>query len=194
LLSSKIGGPSVHPPAPSFLFSPPASYGPKVWKEEGGTERYRRALYTFRFRSVPYPALQAFDVPNADFACVRRVRSNTPLQALTALNEPVFMDCARGLAWQTLTESGKNNGEMLNYAFRRCVARLPNKREKDILLGLLNRELERFAKGEADAWDLAGFDSEHPPVLPEGVSVARVAAWTAVARVMLNLDETITRE
>ena len=77
---------------PSPRPSPPPSSGER--------ERYRRALYTFRFRSVPYPALQAFDVPNGDYACVRRLRSNTPLQALTALNEPVFMDCARALAWR----------------------------------------------------------------------------------------------
>ena len=94
LLNPKVGGPSVQPDAPAFLFVPPASYGPKVWKEETGPERYRRALYTFRFRSVPYPVLQTFDAPNADFACTRRVRSNTPLQALTTLNEPLFLDCA----------------------------------------------------------------------------------------------------
>ncbi len=79
LLNSRLGGPSVFPPAPDFLFLPPASYGPKVWKEETGPDRYRRALYTFRYRSVPYPALQTFDAPNGDFSCVRRSRSNTPL-------------------------------------------------------------------------------------------------------------------
>ena len=82
LLNPRIGGPGVFPPAPEFLFSPPTSYGPKVWKESTGPDRYRRALYTFRFRSVPYPMLQAFDAPNGDFSCVRRVKSNTPLQAL----------------------------------------------------------------------------------------------------------------
>ena len=82
LLDPKIGGPSVSPPVPMFLFQPPASYGPKVWNESNGPERYRRALYTFRYRSVPYPMLQTFDAPNGDFSCVRRTRSNTPLQAL----------------------------------------------------------------------------------------------------------------
>ena len=74
LLDPEIGGPSVFPPAPAFLFQPPTSYGPKVWNEATGPERYRRALYTFRYRSVPYPMLQAFDAPNGDFACVRRTR------------------------------------------------------------------------------------------------------------------------
>ena len=78
LLNPQVGGPSVHPPAPEFLFLPPASYGPKNWKTDQGAGQYRRALYTFRFRSVPYPALQAFDAPNGDFSCVRRTRSNTP--------------------------------------------------------------------------------------------------------------------
>ena len=96
VLDPKIGGPSVCPPAPAFLFQPPTSYGPKVWNEAAGPERYRRALYTFRYRSVPYPMLQAFDAPNGDFACVRRTRSNTPLQALTTLNEPIYLECARG--------------------------------------------------------------------------------------------------
>ena len=101
LLDPKIGGPSVCPPAPAFLFQPPVSYGPKVWNEAIGIERYRRAFYTFRYRSVPYPMLQAFDAPNGDFACVRRSRSNTPLQALATLNEPIYLECAGH--WRCLT-------------------------------------------------------------------------------------------
>src|SRR5690606_9860599 len=84
ILEPERGGLPVYPPAPAFLFLPPASYGPKVWNEETGRGRYRRALYTFRYRSVPYPVLQTFDAPTGDFSCVRRVRSNTPLQALTS--------------------------------------------------------------------------------------------------------------
>ena len=94
LLNPKVGGPPIHPPLPAFLFQPPASYGPKVWPVETGPERYRRSLYIFRFRSVPHPMLQTFDAPNGDFACVRRSRSNTPLQALMTLNEPDFLECA----------------------------------------------------------------------------------------------------
>ena len=98
LLNREIGGPPVYPPAPEFLFKPPVSYGPKQWHTESDDQRYRRALYTFRFRSVPYPALDAFDTPNGDASCVRRVRSNTPLQALTTLNETVFLEAAEALA------------------------------------------------------------------------------------------------
>ncbi|MFO0952396.1 MAG: PSD1 and planctomycete cytochrome C domain-containing protein [Isosphaeraceae bacterium] len=104
LLDPKVGGPSVYPPAPDFLFQPPASYGPKVWDESKGGDRYRRAVYTFRYRSVPYPALQTFDAPNGDFACVRRPRSNTPLQRAVTLNEPEFLECARALAQKTVRE------------------------------------------------------------------------------------------
>ena len=98
LLNPAVGGPSVFPPAPEFLFQPPASYGPKTWNVDTGPDRFRRALYTFRFRSVPYPMLQTFDAPIGEIACARRARSNTPLQALTTLNEPLFVECARALA------------------------------------------------------------------------------------------------
>ena len=92
LLNPAIGGRSVFPPLPGFLLLPPASYGPKVWPEDKGPNRYRRGVYTFRYRSVPYPMLQTFDAPNGDASCVRRTHSNTPLQALMTLNEPVFLD------------------------------------------------------------------------------------------------------
>src|SRR5206468_5823423 len=131
-----LGGPSVCPPLPKFMTLPPVSYGPKIWDEATGPDRYRRALYTFRYRSIPYPALQAFDAPNGDFACVRRSRSNTPLQALTALNEPVFMECARALGQKAMAEGGASDGDRLTHAFRRCVARKPSAEESAELLTL----------------------------------------------------------
>ncbi len=196
LLNPTIGGPSSFPPAPDFLFAPPASYGPKTWKTDTGSGRFRRALYTFRYRSVPYPALQAFDAPNGDFSCVRRTRSNTPLQALTSLNEPIFLECARGLAQQTLRDGGATDAERVRYAFRRCVAREPSEKESTTLLALLSKEGERFARRQAQsAWRrLAAADPEHPPELPAGTTPAQLAAWTVVSRVLLNLDETITKE
>jgi hypothetical protein len=194
LLDPAVGGASVHPPAPAFLFEPPASYGPKVWAEDTGSARYRRALYTFRFRSVPYPALQVFDVPNGDAACVRRSRSNTPLQALTGLNEPIFLECARALGMKALSEGGASDAERLVWAFRRCTSRAPSEGEVGVLEGFLNRERERFEEPGARPWELAAADPGHPPVLPEGVTPAQAAAWTAVGRVLLNLDETVTKE
>ena len=194
LLEPKIGGPSAFPPAPAFLFQPPTSYGPKVWQEATGPDRYRRALYTFRYRSVPYPMLQSFDAPNGDFACVRRTRSNTPLQALTTLNEPIFMECARALALRTLRERSGPDRDRLDYAFRRCLSRKPTEAEAATLLDLLHRQVQRFEKPGADPWSLAADDPKKPPQLPMDATPAQLAAWTAVTRVLLNLDETITKE
>jgi len=182
LLTEKIGGPSVFPPAPAFLFVPPTSYGPKVWNESTGPDRYRRAVYTFRFRSVPYPMLQSFDSPTGDSSCVRRARSNTPLQALTTLNEPLFIEAARALATKTLSEGGSTDAARLNYATRRVLSRTPSKQEANELLALLEKEQTRFSDGTHKPAELAGVDS------------TQAAAWTAVCRVLLNLDETITKE
>jgi hypothetical protein len=194
ILDAKVGGESVYPPAPAFLFEPPASYGPKTWIESAGQERYRRGLYTFRYRSVPYPMLQSFDSPNGDFSCVRRARSNTPLQALTLLNEPVFLDCARALAVSTLREGGSTDSQRLVHAFRCCLARKPTADESDPLLSLLKRETERFSTGSQNPWDLAVSKPSDAVRLPATATPAQLAAWTVVARVLLNLDETITKE
>jgi len=190
LLNPAIGGPSVFPPAPAFLFLPPASYSPKSWKLSEGPERYRRGLYTFRFRSTPFPMLQAFDAPNGEMSCVRRTRSNTPLQALTTLNEPQFVESAQALAQRVLKEGGATDSERLNYAFRLCTARPPNDQESDVLLKMLAKEERRIADGWLSAQELSGIKGG--PV--SAFTPTRAAAWTVVARVILNLDETITKE
>jgi hypothetical protein len=194
LLNPKIGGRSVMPPAPEFLFKPPASYGDFPWVNETDNEKYRRAIYTFRRRSTPFPALLVFDAPVGDFACVRRQRSNTPLQALTTLNEPMFMEAAQALALRTLRDGGRNDRDRVNFAFRRCTARVPSKDEQKELLALLAKQEKRFAGRDTEAWLLAAPDPANPPQLPAGATPAKLAAWTAVARVLLNLDETITKE
>ncbi|HKQ78262.1 MAG TPA: DUF1549 and DUF1553 domain-containing protein [Blastocatellia bacterium] len=194
LLNPKIGGPSVYPPAPAFLFDRPFSFGPKVWTEAKDEDRYRRAIYTFRFRSVPYPMLQVFDAPTGDFSCVRRPRSNSPLQALVTLNEPLFIEAARALALKTLIEGGTSDEQRLNYAFRRALSRLPERRETAELLGLLNRQRERFVAGELNPWNFVADNPDKPFPLPKGARMEDAAAWTVVARALLNLDETITKE
>ncbi len=194
LLNPTVGGRSVFPPLPEFMVEPPVSYGPKIWPEEKGPERYRRALYTFRYRSIPYPMLQTFDAPNGDFACVRRTRSNTPLQALMTLNEPVFVEAARALGLRALREGGDSDAQRLTYAFRRCVARRPSAAELGELQTLLEKERQRFARPDGTPWELAAGDPANPPTLPVGATSADAAAWTVVARVLLNLDETITKE
>lgn len=194
LLNSKMGGPSVYPPAPEFLFKPPASYGPKVWREEKGPDRYRRSLYTFRFRSVPYPTLQTFDAPNGDFACVRRSRSNTPMQALVTLNEITFIEAAKALGLKTVTQGGSTDKAKATFAFRRCLSRKPTEKELSVLLELHSQTVEELKKDQAKAWKLAVMDSDKKPELPAGCSPEELAGWVAVGRVLLNLDETITKE
>ena len=183
LLSDKIGGPPVYPPAPEFLFLPPVSYGPKRWYVEEDEDRYRRSLYTFRYRSVPYPVLDTFDTPRGDAACVRRNRSNTPLQALATLNETVFLEAARALADRTL-EGGGDDADRIRYAFRRTLTRTPTEPETETLLALLDEQKARFASSELDPHELVG----------RGENAVDRAAWTVVSRVLLNLDETITKE
>jgi hypothetical protein len=141
---------------------------------------------------VPYPALQAFDAPNGDMSCVRRARSNTPLQALTTLNEPLFVEAAQALARRTLTEGGSTDRDRLSYAFRLTTARTPTNAEADVLLQLLAKQDRRLADGWLSAGELAGI--KPTSTLPADTTPRRLAAWTAVARVLLNLDETITKE
>jgi hypothetical protein len=191
-LNPKLGGPSIFAPIPESLLA--LSYAPLTWNEETGPDRYRRALYTFRRRSLPYPALQNFDVPNADFSCVRRQRSNTPLQALTTLNEVIFSECARALARRTLEAAGPGDVERVAFAFRSCTSRKPTEAECRVLLDLLNRERARIADGWTDAREIATGRNKTPADLPRGVTPAQLAAYTIVARVVLNLDETITKD
>ncbi|MEO6035292.1 MAG: DUF1553 domain-containing protein, partial [Verrucomicrobiota bacterium] len=193
LLNDKVGGPSLFSPAPDFLFKPPASYGPFTWTEATGPDRYRRALYTFRRRSTPYPMLQVFDTPNGDSSCVRRMRSNTPLQALTTLNEVVFNECAQSLAAKILADGGKTDAERINYAFRRTLSRQPSSDEIAELTRLMDKQKKRIADGWINPLEVATGKNEKP-TLPADATPTQLAAYTAVSRVLLNLDETITKE
>ncbi len=195
LLNPEVGGRSVMPPAPAFLFQPPASYAPFPWVEEKGPNRYRRGVYTWRRRSTPYPMLATFDVPEGNTSCVRRDRSNTPLQALMTLNEPLAVEAARALARLALAEGGSTDPDRVAFAFRRCVSRAPTDPERAILLRLLDDRRQRFAQGWTSPWEVVtGSRSEPPADLPSGASPTDWAAYTVLARVLLNLDETITKE
>ncbi|HUY92664.1 MAG TPA: DUF1553 domain-containing protein [Pirellulales bacterium] len=187
LLSREIGGPGVYPPQPAGIYR--FTQQVKYWQESGGDDRYRRGMYTYFWRSSPYPFLMTFDAPDANTACTRRPRSNTPLQALTLANDRVFVEAAQGLACRVLKEApSAADPERLRYAFRLCFAREPSAVESARLAQLLAGQRQTFAAAEEDAKKVA------PANRPAEVALADAAAWTAVARVLLNLDEFITRE
>ena len=189
LLSPKIGGPSVFPPIPDGVLS--LGYGdPMKWTNSEGEDRYRRGMYTFWKRSVPYPSLAVFDMPNADVACTRRVRSNTPLQSLTLLNDKVFMEAAQAMALR-VWKSSADDRQRMRYAFKLCMAREPDQVELRRLMAALATQYANFAGSTAAAVYVASADLEK---IPEDLDLHKVAAWTMISRALLNLDETITRK
>jgi hypothetical protein len=191
LLSARIGGPSVFPPQPGGLSA--LSYGGLEWKTSSGEDRFRRGLYTFWKRTNPYPMLSAFDAPLAERACVRRERSNTPLQALFLLNDEVFVEASRALARRALGEAEGASGEggaRLKRAFRLATGREPDAVELEELRAFLDAETRRFLD-EPDAAAALALAAGEPR--PEPAALAEIGAWTLLARALLNLDETMTR-
>jgi len=191
LLTEKVGGPSVYPPVPKNVLE--FNYVQISWPEAKGPDRYRRSLYTFRRRSMPDPALGNFDAPSGDLSCARRLRSNTPLAALTGLNEPIFVEAAQGLALRTLKEGVADDAARVEHAFFLCTSRRPTADEKLELLAFLAAQRERLADGWLDARSVAAGDPDKLPELPAGTTPQDAAAWTLVSRVLLNLDETVTK-
>ena len=189
LLNPKIGGPSVYPPIPASVGD--TVYGGFSWPESKGEDRYRRGMYTFCKRSLPFPTLTAFDVPSGETACPRRVRSNTPLQALTTLNEKTFMEAAQAMALRVMKDGGPDNKTRLRYAFRLCTGRLPDREESEKLLKFWQEQYDHFENDTADAVKVSSVDLTN---MPPDVNLHRVAAWAMVSRTLLNLDETITKE
>jgi len=189
LLDGQIGGPPVYPPIPDGVLT--LGYGsPMTWETKAG-DRYRRALYTFVKRSVPYPSLQVFDAPTGESPCPRRSPSDTPLQALTTLNDPVFVEAAQALALRVWKHGGKDDRTRLRFAFELCTGRPPSPKETAVLSSLLQDESQFFSDRTARAVQVATQDVKNPP---QDVNLEKVAAWTMVTRVLLNLDETITKE
>lgn len=186
LLSDKIGGPSVFPyQAPGVMELAQVN---RPWKVSPGQERYRRGMYTYFWRSTPHPLLKLFDAPEAQLTCTQRNRSNTPLQALTLLNDVSLLEFSRGLAGRVLSQAEPDDAGRARYAFRLCMGRDPGGLEESLLSSLIEQQRAEFNNDPAGAQEFAGTD------LPEGVGPAEMAAWTAVARVLLNTDEFITRE
>lgn len=186
LLSREIGGPSVFPPQPEGVFE--FTQDAKPWKTAVGKDRYRRALYTHFWRSSPYPALMVFDAPNANVTCTRRTRSNTPLQALTLANDVQFVECARALADRFLAQGPKPAEARVADAFRLCLSRDPRPEEAGRLVKVFEQQTKRFAEQPDEARQFLGVEAGSG----EGIHVR--AAWTFVARVLMNVDEFVTRE
>ena len=192
LLHPKVGGPSVFPPVPENVLA--YNYvRPTYWNPPQDAERYRRSLYLFRKRSMPDPMLSAFDAPNGDFACARRPRSNTPLAALTSLNEPVFVEAAQALALRIWREGGTTDESRADYAYRLCTSRGARPAEIAALRRLLDDKRARIRSGELQASDIAFSAFTKTSDLPPDATPAELAAWAIVARVLLNLDETLTK-
>jgi hypothetical protein len=192
LLTDKFGGPSVFPPVPPSVLDL-AFFKPDYWKPAEDATRYSRALYVFRKRSMPDPAMIAFDAPTGDTACTRRPRSNSPLAALVALNEPIFVEAAQGLALRVLRDGGPDDAARVNHAFRLCTGRLPTEGERGKIIELLGSRRDRLRRGELKASDIAFSKFAKPADIPPDATPNDVAAWAIVSRVLLNLDETLTK-
>ena len=187
LLKRTIGGPSFRPPLPEDVFDVGRSSN---WKASPGDEIYRRSLYIITLRSVLYPTLTTFDSPDAADACVRRERSNTPLQALAMMNDSVFVEAAQALALRTMHESSQDTTRRLRHLFECTLNRPPRAEELQRLAVFHAAQLESVQKGGVEALQILGGTSASVPVSRQ----IEAAALVAVARVLMNLDEFITRE
>ncbi len=185
LLCPSIGGPSVFPDQPEGVLDGRASKA--TWTISPGGDRYRRGIYTWTWRLTPHPMLPLFDAPDGSMACIRRDRSNTPIQALTILNDPTFLECARGLA-RRVTAAAGDDAEHLCRAFQICVSRQPSKQESRLLAKLLNEQRAQLQDSPAEAAQVAGTNAG------TSESIVELAAWTVVCRAVMSVDEFISRE
>jgi hypothetical protein len=192
VLVEKIGGPSVKPYQPAGLWEELAGgAGEGPYKQDKGPDLYRRSLYVYRKRTVPHPLLATFDAPAREVCQVRRARTNTPLQALELLNDVTYVEAARGLAQLMLTNGGKTDEERLTHGFRRATARMPGPAELQVLLRGLERYRQTFTADGSSAERLIHQGDSSPA---DKLDSKELAAYTAAAGVILNLDETIVKE
>jgi hypothetical protein len=189
LLSSKMYGPPVHPPQPSLGLA--AAFGGSTdWKTSEGEDRHRRAIYTRWRRNLPYPSMVAFDVPERNVCAMRRMRTNTPLQALVTLNDPVFVECAQALARRVISEGGDSTTSRAAWLLKQSVNRTPTTSEVERIASLYTEVRAALARDPAKATALA---TKPLGPLPPGTNDVEAAAWTVAANVALNLDETLTK-
>jgi hypothetical protein len=194
LLNAEIGGPSVLPYQPDGLWEELAfgdGFSAQSYVQSTGQDLYRRGMYTFWKRTVPPASMATFDAPDRETCTSRRAQTNTPLQALVLMNDPAYVEAARALAERTLVEGGRDDRARLAYAFRLATARSPSNREADVLRQLLRQRREGFAQDRQAAAALVSVGESRRN---RNLDVAELAAWTTVTSVILNLDETITKQ
>lgn len=186
LIDTRIGGPSVRPPLPAGVAE--LGYANSVkWKESTGADKYRRGVYVHFQRTTPHPQLMNFDMPEGTVSCARRRLSNSPLQSLNLLNDPVFVEAAQAMALRILQEGPRSSGERLDRAFEIALARKPSPAERTRLLKYLDQQMSIFATDTDGAAKLM-------PLHLEGATRAESASLVGLSRVLMNLDEFITRE
>jgi hypothetical protein len=189
LLSAKMYGPPVQPARPTFGLS--AAFGSTTdWQPSAGEDRFRRALYTRWRRNAPYPSLTTFDAPERTYCSVRRLRTNTPLQALVTLNDPVYVEAAQALARRTVKEGGNSTEMKVDFAFRTVLTRPPTEKEAQRIAELFDKARALYEKDAARAQAMA---TKPLGAAPKDMNVTDLAAWTVVANVLLNLDETLAK-
>ncbi len=190
LLNSKIGGPSAYPYQPPGLWEAVAFEGTRKYEQSQGAENYRRGLYTYWRRSLPYPSLITFDAPVRETCTVRRPRTNTPLQALTLMNDPVYVEAARVFGQRILREGGGTLDSRIDYAVRVCLGRSPSKAERNVLEKAYREHLATFEQNRVSAAKLLNIGASSPPI---DLDPCELATWTLLGTTLLNLDETITK-
>ena len=189
LLSRKMFGPSVYPPQPDGLWQA-AFNGERTYPTSTGEDRYRRGLYTFWRRTVPYPSMAAFDAPSRETCTIRRIHTSTPLQAFVTLNDPVYVEAAQALARRIVKEGGATPEGRARFGLLLCLQRPASKAQVEEVVALYQDELARYKGDRAAAEELAT-DPLGP--LPKDADPAEMAAWTVVANVLLNLDGLLTK-
>ena len=189
LISLQIGGPSVKPYQPAGYWDP-LNFPPRRYVADSGEEQYRRGIYTWWQRTFPHPSLVAFDAPSREEATCERLRSNIPQQALVLLNDPTYVEAARVFAQRIMKEGGAEPAGQIAWAYETALNREPSAKEASILLDLYRKHLSEYSQDKAAAEKLVSL-GEAPA--PKELNVADLAAWTSVARVIINLSETITR-
>jgi len=194
LLNDKVGGPSVYPYQPAGLWEEMAfgqGFSGQTYTPSSGPDLYRRGLYTVWKRSVPPPSLTIFDAPDREKCTARRGVTNTPLQALTLLNDPTYVEAARALAQLALRTGGGSDRERIDFAFKLATARTPDPQERDVLLGSLSEFRSTYRQDQAQVTKLLSVGESKPD---STLDARELAAWTTLASMILNLDETITAE